>query len=919
METHNTEYKDGPTDLTCSHPEGFEHNRGPVDLTTSYLDNNTSRRVEYCMNWNWKGFAVSLALHAAVMGVIAGNPTSQIRSNTKATFSTQEKAEADNSAEIQALKQAKAIFVERSIDQYLDPHHSDYLGENALPPAEIYFELSSYEHAIAYAEGMNRKVTRLELEEVRQRHINHYLKRFEQAVQGVLNNAELAWTGDVLQDLNLISQALFVGENRFYWHPGESSTKYRKDVDELHINLTTGRVNCQSSRTTRLLLEEVYEAKGFPKDNLQKIKALAWEDHVSTAYVQDDETFQLQDLGFEGPKKTLESSFTNVEGVVRPIQHHLAISLFFRGANEDQKLKIQDLGYMSKTNGRFMDKPIDLLSPLNANNTETEKLPAEVPSKEAVVNSSIEEFLINWRTGSRNQNSSIYETPEWIHNPRFVELAMNQNISEGTASKFYNDLLLFGTAEQRAAYRAKLLGSVVVKGHLADFYSEDESRLRWAVYPLALAVNSASTSPIDMVLLNAAEADPRFSSQWTKGVQAYLRLEKAKHGSVSPQRAITLSKATSYLEQERGHDVDSDALDAEIIRLMQEQSDLEYFHPIFLKPISELDKMSDEEFIQIVEEILENPLAKKPYWSPLHTLRDNKRFLKSFFTKVHTQNPDLAHELFVLGVNNRDIKISTAIPLLENLLQMGGAEEGIEKRSVDSVIQEILVDSSINGEQLEELLRPYTNIYERSPDSIREYFTINRDKYNPESLFYLGFHEIVYGHKFKGGIDLREVSYGYHSVLLSGSEALRAHPSHAFRVYFLDLYTAASSAEQRFTLLEHGVLLKALPRKGALHPEDLDRIAQVDWFEIPIGQGEVWSNELPNKYILKVHYFPESLGVDEVVHLRSKGHLYLPSQPEDIFSEKTGPRKVHRTINLCHLLEEDLQTGLDALEKLIED
>jgi hypothetical protein len=266
-----------------------------------------------------------------------------------------------NAEVIAAIESKRSRSIDRGIDRYMDPNSSEYLGSldtMPIPPASAFFEIDAYKRAIEIAHKWDGEepLDAVHLEQIRTEQYDYLEEQYQAKLQVILNQAETQWTGDIFEDIPTLQKALFLGEDRFFHHPGYEKTKYQMDYKDFDIQMENGIVNCQVSRMTGFFLADIYKGKDITEHDLSSLRTLDWTDHVASALAITDENGEItyyavreEILAQEGKEamtitEGLQPGKAENPGLALPISYHLAYYYLHHGASSKQRQRMVELG-----------------------------------------------------------------------------------------------------------------------------------------------------------------------------------------------------------------------------------------------------------------------------------------------------------------------------------------------------------------------------------------------------------------------------------------------------------------------------------------------------------------------------------------------------------------------------------------------
>ena len=266
----------------------------------------------------------------------------------------QEMQETDvhNREVLEGLESSRHELYEDLIDTLLDPSFPEYNNPLGISSTEAFVQIDTMLKVETIAKRLlkadiTKKLDASELEQLAEEYKNNLLDRHEENM-AILLEHDYSWTGDVRKDFPTLQQALFRGDDRYFYNPGFSETKYQKDHDQFDEQILSGVVNCQVARMTPMILREIYERSNLPTNDLVNLRAVMWEDHVFSGY-EDPETheaFTLMEGSFETPEWFGTQPLSAEDpGTLRPAMDHLAYYLLSHQPTKEQEARLEQLGY----------------------------------------------------------------------------------------------------------------------------------------------------------------------------------------------------------------------------------------------------------------------------------------------------------------------------------------------------------------------------------------------------------------------------------------------------------------------------------------------------------------------------------------------------------------------------------------------
>lgn len=319
---------------------------------------------EYCTLT--KAMLMSFVAHGGLMFAIEG--TDIVRTETQVTETAEAHKTPDILKELQKetehnetireqLKTERTETIDHLINEYLDPSSPEYQKELSVG-ADAFITLDAQNFGVAYADRAPGSLPSVEqIHEQTKEYQDELKAQYEFRVEKLISNRAYTWTGNLEEDLSTLRTAMYEGNDRFFSSDYYDTIQYQKDSWRTADELSTGIVNCQSSRFTPILLEEVYEAHKLDQTPLKELKAAVWKDHIETGILRPDGTtgtFMEMQLG--RPIDTGSNSpFTGEAATFLPIDAHLALYLTESGATGEQTDRLKALGLLPKTETKFLE------------------------------------------------------------------------------------------------------------------------------------------------------------------------------------------------------------------------------------------------------------------------------------------------------------------------------------------------------------------------------------------------------------------------------------------------------------------------------------------------------------------------------------------------------------------------------------
>ena len=266
--------------------------------------------------------------------------------------------EAEHNKEIrEQLETERTVTIDHLINVYLDPSSPDYHSEagpkikdRPLPPIDSFVQLDAQNFGINFA--TNSSGTLPSVDEIHERIEVQKAKemaQFDERLLRLLKDPQYTWTGNLETDLVTLRSAMFEGPNRFFSSENYGVTQYQKDSWRVSDQLTTGLVQCQVSRWTPILLENIYDHLGLDETPLLDLRVATWSDHVQTGIVHANGTtssFAELALGKDPGEPATNAALSTAE--MLPIEAHLALYLSESGATPEQTERMVKLLHIAK-------------------------------------------------------------------------------------------------------------------------------------------------------------------------------------------------------------------------------------------------------------------------------------------------------------------------------------------------------------------------------------------------------------------------------------------------------------------------------------------------------------------------------------------------------------------------------------------
>lgn len=393
-------------------------------LKPSTSPDSPRRAVSGTMGLKTLALAVSLAIHGAVIGILEKIDTEE---NTSSLVAVKE----DPEKTLEVLNRMQAEEVEKIFKKLSKGEESEVLD---------YIKFDAIQSKIAYYKDHPKFLEEEEINEKIITEVTALNKIFTDRIQKLADNPSLNWTGDVRKDFPTLQRALYLEKERLFLNKGQEETWYQKDAWSFTGEFMDGIVNCQSARVNSLVLRLIYEKKGLPTTDLERLKALVWVDHIASVYEGEDGYTQLQGLDLEHPlKEGLRSPITGQEGTVVDLREHMANYL-----SEQKDLnpvtRAKALSLRGKTLAKFLDQEMpEVAFPLHKNpafyknvqqGTPTALEKPEIKFETAIASAKgqmryqlLREITETYKKNS-GRNLQLLEEPEWVKDEASQEIVL---------------------------------------------------------------------------------------------------------------------------------------------------------------------------------------------------------------------------------------------------------------------------------------------------------------------------------------------------------------------------------------------------------------------------------------------------------------------------------------------------------------
>lgn len=343
------------------------------------------------------------------------------------------------------LTKERAKKIDKYINKYLDEHSDSYLAHE-IPSEETYFALDAINSALE--ELQRRRSKEFDKDEYKNKVAENetYLRtKYQERLKKILDNPNLTFTGNVVEDFYMLQEAMFFDEDNLFDNKFYGQSQYQKSSADFETQLNTGVVNCQVSRSSAILLNDIYKAKGIARKDLQNLRAIVWNDHIASAYLYEDGSLlQMQELNPQDPFVAGHASKKSGEaGKVMNIRNHLAYYLYKNGASDEQKLRIKALGFVPDVKSRYLDKEIDdkVHSLFEFENGESPQYTHGIESDSNRVGVGVPYLIKNEMDKA---SSGLYQIPIWLGNEEFEEYILKLSREDDTFLGTYISLLEIG-------------------------------------------------------------------------------------------------------------------------------------------------------------------------------------------------------------------------------------------------------------------------------------------------------------------------------------------------------------------------------------------------------------------------------------------------------------------------------------------
>lgn len=360
-------------------------------------------------------------------------PPQPVEVDVDQELAKQKRILANNKKITQELEHRLQTKIDETIDRLIDPASPSYekgLEHFLEQSRKVYVEIDALHYALNITNTTkDEQIDRKEIDKKMEEYQESIEELYQRQLQKIIANPALQWTGDVQTDFPQLQQALFIGENRFFYNPSYANTVYQKDMSGFSQQIESGIVQCQVARFTTLVLYDIYHAKRIPVQTLENYKVSSWKDHVSSAYQMGETVLQLAELDLTEPMRPdVRSPDTQETGVVLPLQAHLALYLAEYGATDTQKKRLRKLKMIDQTKTRYRLEEIpahiiDFTQRHGEGKTVYDtKTTTPVNEREWETRKVIEDYIENTSISiSEEKGVSVYFMPKWTSNEEFLQ------------------------------------------------------------------------------------------------------------------------------------------------------------------------------------------------------------------------------------------------------------------------------------------------------------------------------------------------------------------------------------------------------------------------------------------------------------------------------------------------------------------
>lgn len=320
----------------------------------------------------------SLALHLAVGTTWLSLPEPQPNTPDLTRLDGQERLDAlgdtiearllrmaetdEHNREVRAqLERERHAYFDRLIETTLNPESPEYKSRYGIPSIDAFAHIDALTHVEQLIKPYQaQKLDAKRVAELVQEYEANLLARHKENMD-VLFAHGYEWTGNVRTDFPTLQEALFQGDDRYFYNPGFSQTLYRQDQEQFDKQLTTGIVNCQVARMTPMVLYDIYERADLPKDDLAHVRQTTWAGHAFSGYENPStqERFTLMEGVFGTPEwPGTHPPSAEEPGVLRSPADHLAYYLHTHDAMPEQLEQLARMGYGLESLPTFSSIPM---------------------------------------------------------------------------------------------------------------------------------------------------------------------------------------------------------------------------------------------------------------------------------------------------------------------------------------------------------------------------------------------------------------------------------------------------------------------------------------------------------------------------------------------------------------------------------
>jgi hypothetical protein len=344
--------------------------------------------------------------------------------------------------ETKTLEQVAKLDAE--IESYVDELIETYIeqaDQNLIPPIDVYVQLDSFLQA-------KTVLTNIGLDNISAQthaYVNKVMTTHEQKVANIISNPDVQWSCDPMQDFTTYQEVVFVGTEN-----GDDPyfDTYSTGSWAASQQIMSGVVNCQVSRMTPIIMQEIYEEHCPASLSLMDgYRTILWEDHIQSGYQTPDQTYTFNEGNLTNPYITgTQPRYAEGPGVAFPVVTHLAVYIIERGvANGKQIARIQASGLTSGSLSRFLHYPMPQITVPFAHEVapdanydgffEESPVSLETDRPLSTKTQDLESSLyLNLSTDARQSHLSAgisaVQLPPWIYDRRFIELILKKDIHD---------------------------------------------------------------------------------------------------------------------------------------------------------------------------------------------------------------------------------------------------------------------------------------------------------------------------------------------------------------------------------------------------------------------------------------------------------------------------------------------------------